>query len=157
MTKALEALRDLIKSSTGGKFKKIYIGDPLSIATSEMPALIINPVITEIDAADNQNDDIIYNIDINVVLNLKEFLNRTQEQQSGFVELVNYFEEEDSNGNFTSDSLIKIIRNNLVLGTNMIVENVGSIEYGIRERNPGEDVVMEGSMHITISTVKNYG
>lgn len=134
MKQTILLLKNALENGLRGLVKYIYIGDPTAIPASCLPALIINPVRTNISIADNARDSNTYNIGISLVIDARQYLNATPDKMVGTDFLMMTMEGEDSAGEIDTKTILSIIRKNLNLGTNRRISNDMSIDYTIRKR-----------------------
>lgn len=79
MQKVLEAIRQIIASAvaTNGSplngIKSVYFGDPISIPESSQPALIVQPISTEIQKRGSRYDRKLHTVEVRLVDNIKNY------------------------------------------------------------------------------------
>jgi len=75
MDKVLSAVKQLLEASVQQSWsplsdiKKVYYGDPITVALSDCPALIVRPKSTEYVPRGNQYDQKKYNVEVVLVYN----------------------------------------------------------------------------------------
>ena len=157
MYRSLEKIRDLIKNVFGSVFHSYWIDDPNLIAMSELPCICICPVSTDIDIADNQRDEFTYTIDVIVIIDAKQELLKYKKEMVGTQFLTEIMEARDDDGILKSNTVLHVLRDNLNLGANWKIENVGSVDYSLRTRGsePSQFVTKEASCRLTINEIRN--
>lgn len=79
MDKVLSAVKQLLEASVQQSWsplsdiKKVYYGDPITIALSDLPALVVRPKNTEYVPRGNQYDQKKYNLEIVLVYNQSSY------------------------------------------------------------------------------------
>lgn len=79
MDKVMRAIKQLLEASVNqmwsplSDIKKVYYGDPITVALSDCPALIVRPKSTEYDPRGNQYDQKKYNIEVVLVYNQSSY------------------------------------------------------------------------------------
>ena len=134
MKTTIQLLKTILENGLRGLIKYIYIGDPTAIPASCLPALILNPVRTNISLLDSARDNNTYNISISLVIDARQYLNATPDKMVGTDFLMETMEGEDSAGALNVKTILSIIRKNLNLGTNRRISNDMSIDYTVRKR-----------------------
>ena len=157
MFRTLKKIRDLLKSTFGNTFKKYWIDDPNLIPQSELPAIYIAPISTDIDIADTGRDKMVYTIEIGVVINAKQELRKYNEEIVGTQYLTEKMEGKDSNGALEKNTVLYVLRNNLTLDDNWYIENISSIDYSLRTRGtvPDQFVVKDATCRLTVVQILN--
>lgn len=138
-----------------GAVKSFYTGDPYIIPSSLMPTLLLVPVRTDTDVADNQRDIHIHFIDIALVIDAKKYIGMNPDEMVGTSFLMDTMEGELTDGTLDPNSILGILRKNLNnLGTNRFIQNIEAIDYTVRKRT--EDLItLEAVMHIAIEYIVN--
>ncbi len=154
MKLVLNKLKDLFEANLKGVVKGVFLGDPILIPESYMPCLIIDPVKSEIDIADNARDFYTHQIDIKLVQNALTQIDKVPSEAVGTTYLVDTMEGEDSNGDLLSTSIVGILRDNMTVATNIFLENTLSVDYGINKRT-SDFITIEGSVRIEIKRLRN--
>lgn len=151
MNKSIELLKTALEGKITGLAKAIYIGDPHILPDSVMPCLIINPVKTETSVFDNARDLYEHDITIALVIDARQYFNATPDKMVGTEFLMDTMEGETS-GVINDNSIIGILRSNLVLDTNRFIENISTVDYTTRRRT--EDLItLEAIAHLTIQYI----
>jgi len=154
MFKTLEKIRDLLKAEIGGKVKAYFIDDPNLIPMDMLPCIAVAPVSTSINIADTARDQFTYTIDVFLIIDATKELQKFKGEIVGTQYLTELMEGRDSNGNLKEGTILYILRNNLTLGTNWFINNVGSVEYGLRVR-PEQGISKEASCRLSVTRITN--
>ncbi len=150
MKKSIELLKAALELKMKGVCKAIYIGDCMLLPESSLPALIINPIKTETEIADNARDIHTHSITVSLVIDARQYFNATPDKMVGTVFLMDTMEGENISGAIDSNSIMGVLRENLTLDTNRNIENISTIDYTTRQRS--EDLItLEASANLTIS------
>jgi len=152
MYQTLIKIRDLLKDSLKGKIKYFFIDDPNLIPQGALPCIAITPVSTDTDIADTGRDVHTRTIDIFLIINAKDELNKFAKEVVGTQFLCDIMEGEDENGNLKNYTILYILRKNLDLGDNWMIQNVSSVDYGMRER-PEQGLTKEASIRIMVARI----
>jgi hypothetical protein len=134
MKKTIELLKIILSDGTKGLIKYIYIGDPMLIPMSCLPALIINPLKTITTKADSARDKHEHTIAISLVIDAKQYLGATPDKMIGSDFLMTTMGGEDSTGELDTKTILSLIRKNLKLGTNRIILESTTVDYTVRKR-----------------------
>jgi hypothetical protein len=130
----IEHLISVIETACGDTFKSYHHGDPLLIAKSDLPALIITKDTTEIGDESNAEDYHKMIFVITVVYDIRDSLSDANIRvQAGDQALYNLMEGRDEDTwNLLSTSLIDVLRNNANLGNDCIIDlqTPMSVDYG---------------------------
>ena len=153
MYNILTTLQTRLKNQLGNRIKHFHLDDPNLVSLSSLPCIAITPVITNIEVADNSRDQYTHDIDIFVIINALTELKRAPKEMVGMQFLTKIAEEKDSNGTPLPNTVIYALRNDLELADNLSVENVGSINYGIRVRE--QNVTLEASIRVSVTRILN--
>ncbi len=157
MFETLKKIRDEIKNVLGDSIKEYWLDDPSLIPFSALPALAIAPISTNIDIADTGRDIYTYTIDVMLIIDAKQELKKFKQEVIGVQYLTERMEAKDSTGALQENTILYIIRNNLTLGENWAISNVGDIDYSTRTRGveSGEQfVTKEAVLRIGVTRIK---
>lgn len=149
MYQTLIKIKDILERSFGSKIRSYFIEDPNLIPMSALPCLAVSPVSTNIDLADSGRDLFTYTINVILIINAINELEKVEKEIVGTKFLIETMEERDSSGNLEINTIAYILRKNLDLGTNWYIGNVKSIEYGLKIR-PEQGLTKEASMRIEV-------
>lgn len=149
----LKRYADLITASTPA-FKRVYFGDPLRIATSEMPVLILQKLDTRFGKLTSAEDQHEMRISITVVADSRDSLSEDKLLVAGFGTLYDLMEGRDENYQLKPQSLLYILRHNIDLDTarNLRTDlgSVTRVDYGTTVGKRGQDMwSIEGVIEIT--------
>lgn len=139
MQTTIALIKTLLESSLKGRIKNFYIGDPIIIPESSMPCISISPNATAVDVADNVRDIRTHTIDIALIIDARQYFNKTPNEMVGTTFLMELMSKENSDGTIDPSSILGIIRDNLTLSTNRFMGNEVSIDYTTRRRT--EDLI----------------
>jgi len=151
MKQTILKIKTLLETKLKTRVKFFYIGDPYLIPESAMPCIIIEPVGTETDVADNTRDVHHQNITITYLIDARDYFNKQPEEMVGFSALMEMMENENSDGSIDSNSMLGILRENLTLDTNRYISNITNIDYTVRKRE--EQLI---TLETTISLVVDH-
>jgi len=157
MFRTLKKLKDLLETQFGASIKNFFIDDPNLIPLSELPCICVAPVSSGIDIADNQRDKFAYTIDICLIINAKQELMKYKKEVVGTQYLTEIMEARDSDGILKANTISKVLRDNLDLGPNWNIDNIGSIDYSLRTRGtvPDSFVTKEAICRLSITEIRN--
>ncbi|MFA6325313.1 MAG: hypothetical protein WCX46_03770 [Candidatus Paceibacterota bacterium] len=153
MKETILLIKTLLSAGMKGIVKYIYIGDPILIPTSCLPALIINPLRTDVSKFDNTRDKHNHTINIALVIDAKQYLNATPDKMIGSDFLMTTMGGELS-GALDTKTILSIIRKNLNLGTNRIILENTSVDYTVRKRTD-DLITLEAVATIIVTHIIN--
>jgi len=153
MYNILTTLQTRLKTQLGNRIRTYFIDDPNLVNLSSLPCIAITPVATNIEVADTSRDKYTHDVDIFVIINALTELKRAPNEMVGMQFLTKIAEEKDSNGTPLPNTIIYALRNDLELADNLFIENVGSINYGIRVRE--QNVTLEASIRVSVTRILN--
>lgn len=104
----------LIQSKTG-KFKRFYFGDPIRVGASELPAVIIAKVNTQVSNLSNTEDEHRIQMSITVVTDIRETISDDKTMVKGTNDLYELLEGRNANYTLKDDALLNIIRHDVEL------------------------------------------
>lgn len=111
----IKAYTDLIKANTN-IFKAFYIGDPIRVPISNLPALIISKNETRIGKLSNAEDEHGIAMILTVITDIRADIKDDKEFAPGINSLYNIIEGRESDTlKLKTDSILHILRNNLVV------------------------------------------
>jgi hypothetical protein len=150
---------DLIKANTGA-IKAFYYGDPLRIPSVDLPCMFIAKRMTNVDPLTNTEDQHNMAITMTIVSDVRADLS-TQDDISHIIAGVStlYDLVEGRNADYTlkSTSLLGILRQNLLVDTNLItdLETVTKADYSktLSNRMPSQWVI-QASVDISCKFVQ---
>ncbi len=138
----LAKLETVIDVADGGFFVSYWQGDPLLIAKSDLPALIMTKEGTEIGDASNAEDYHRQNIVLTAVVDIRKYLGDTPTDIHVAAQKLYDVIEGRNASDFTlkTTSLIDILRTNHNLGNNANIDlqTPMRVEYGFTRGKRGE-------------------
>ena len=150
---------DLIKSKTNA-FKAFYYGDPIRVPASNLPALIISKVVTDMTEFTNAEDEHNMQLTFTVITDLRSDISDDTTMVPGTNALYYLLEGRDKDTlNLNPDSLAYILRHNVDLNQNYkLYTDVGSktrISYAMTVGKRDASVYgIEGSITIVAKLVQ---
>ena len=151
MKKSIELLKAKLEEKLKGSIKSIYTGDPHILPESVMPCIIVNPVRTDTEVADNARDVHTHSIAVSLVIDARQYFNATPDKMVGTEFLMTTMEGETSSGAIDSNSILGVLRENLTLDTNRSIGNISSVDYTTRQRT--EDLI---TLEVVVSLDISY-
>lgn len=157
MYETLKKIRDDLKVIFGDSINEYWIDNPNLIPQSSLPCLCVAPISTNINIADNTRDMYTYTIDIILIINAKNELNKFKQEIIGVQYLTEKMESKDSTGALMKNTILYVLRNNLTLGDNWDQGNVADIDYSISTRGtvPDQFITKEATCRLTVTRIKN--
>jgi len=153
-----EKLKILMEATFGDSIHEYFIDDPSLVAFSALPCLSIAPVSTDIDIIDTARDTWTYAIDIILIINAKDELNKYKQEIVGTRYLTETMEGKTTAGVLRPNTILYVLRNNLRLGDNWYINNIASIDYSLRTRitERGEQfVTKEATLRLSVVRIQN--
>lgn len=143
---------DLIQASN--RFKRIYYGDPVRVATSELPVLIISKIDTRASFLTNAEDIHAVRLSFTVVTDVRDTISEDKTMVRGVNELYNLMEGRQANFQLSTDSLLYILRHNQVVdaANNLRTDlaTMSTIDYGMTMGKRQEGAwSIEGTLEVT--------
>lgn len=144
---------DLITASTSN-FKRIYFGEPVRIAASELPALVITKIDSKIGNHSNAEDLHELRLAFTVVADVRDTISEDKLMVKGANALYNLMEGRADNYTLNADSLLYILRHNVEIdvGNNLRTDlnTMSRIQYGMAMGKRSENGwSIEGTLEIT--------
>lgn len=136
---------DLFKANTGGAIKTFIQGEPVKIATSNLPALMISKRETRVASFSNADDEYGIGMSITVITDIRSDLSTTEADDKivkGVAHLYDLIEGRNDDYTLKNTSVLHILRSNIEVDTaNNLRTELGSItrvDYGftLKERDP---------------------
>lgn len=117
-------------------FKRIYLGDPIRIGMSELPALIIAKIDTKVGKITNVEDQHEVRLSFTIVADVRDTISEDKEMVRGVNSLYNLMEGRDeATYQLKTDSLLYILRHNQVVDATYNLRTdlatVSKIDYGM--------------------------
>ena len=150
-------IKSSIEDVLGSSIKEYIIDDPNLVPKSALPCLAIAPTSTDINIADNQRDNWTYNIDVILIIDASRELKKYKQEVVGTQYLIEKMEGKSSTGVLQANTILYILRDDLTLGANWNIGNIGTIDYSLRTRGsvPDQFVVKEARLGITVVRTQN--
>lgn len=154
METTIKLIKSLLEGKLKGKIHSFYVGDPVLIPDSALPCISIAPNNTIADIADNQRDVRTHAIDISLIIDARQFFNKTPNEMVGTTYLMETMSKENTDGTLDTGSIMGILRGNLNLATNRFISNEVTIDYTTRRRS--EDLItLEAIATIHVQQIGN--
>jgi len=158
MYQTSQKILELMKSTFSDSIKEYFFSDPALIPFSETPCLCVSPISTDIDILDTDRDQWTYTIDIILIIDARKELKKYKEEVVGSRYLTETMEAKTNDGILKANTILYVLRNNLRLGKNWYISNIGRIDYAARTRTTerGEQwVVKEATLRLNVIRVQN--
>lgn len=147
MTNIADKIINLLKASNDKRIKMYYYGDPLVLAVSNLPAVVvenrssrISQTATGVDEADNTYS-------IKLIMNKKDEIGKNPEEMVLQRTMADILMGVDSNNQYKANTIVGILRNNFTL-SNTVNDQDMSIEFALTER--GDLITQEVEIIINI-------
>lgn len=145
---------DLISATK--RYKRVFFGDPIRIASSELPALVIAKIDTRAGKFTNAEDIHEMRISFTVVTDVRNTISEDKLLVRGVNELYNLMEGRLTNYQLKTDSLLYILRHNeIVDAANNLrtdLSSMSKIDYGMTMgKRQEESWSIEGTLEVTTS------
>lgn len=134
MDTTITLLKTLFQASLGGTIKNYYIGDPVLIPESALPCIAISPEQTITTFADSARDQREHTISIALIIDARKYFNSMPNEMVGTRYLMETMSKEDADGTINGNSLLGILRANLTLSSNRMIDADTTIDYTLRRR-----------------------
>lgn len=134
METAIKLIKALLEAKMSGKIKYFYVGDPILIPESSLPCIAIAPNSSSAEVADNARDLRTHTIDISLIIDARQYFNKTPNEMVGTTYLMETMSKELADGSVDPASILGILRDNLSLSTNHFISDAVSIDYTTRRR-----------------------
>lgn len=130
-----ERLRDLFQDRFKSVFHGFYIGDPIILPQSMLPAVIISEPETAYDVGPTGMDEVRHSILIQLVFNKKDDFGRDDKSATLEKRIDDLAQGRDEDtGEFVKDSFMGVLRNNLTLD-NIVHYSINSVRKGVVPRS----------------------
>lgn len=138
------------------RFKRIFYGDPIRIASSELPAIVLAKVDTMAGKLTNSEDTHEMRISFTVITDVRDSISEDKTMVRGVNELYNLMEGRQSNYQLKTDSLLYILRHNEIVdvANNLRTDlsSMSKIDYGMTMGKRQEGAwSIEGTLEVTTS------
>lgn len=155
----LKKYADLVAANTS-IFKKVFFGDPIRIASVNIPALIISKNATRVGNFNNAQDGHEMDIVMTVVVDVRDTLNEDNAIVAGVNELYNIVEGRQADTyELKPTSLLAILRHNVELDTGKNLrtdlDTITSAEYGITvDKRAESSYAIEAQVRFTANYIQ---
>ena len=147
-----------MEETFGDSLRETFLSDPALIPFSSTPCLCVAPIATDIDILDSAKDQWIYTIDIILIIDARRELKKFKQEVIGTQYLTETMEAKTSAGMLKANTILYVLRDNLRLGDNWYINNIGRIDYASRMRTTavGEQwVCKEAVLRLSVVRVQN--
>ena len=146
----------LILAAIPGVFKSTFQGDPIRLAKSDYPALIISKSRTRVGPHTNSEDEHEIALILTVVVDVRAEINDSKEITPGIAKLYDIIEGRDAQYKLKSGSILNILRTNIAVDASLNLRtDLGSIttaNYGLTIGKRAQDTYgVEGSIEFIAS------
>jgi len=158
MLLSCKKLRNLIKAELGDSIHDYLIDDPALVPFSSLPCMAFAPISTDIDILDTAKDSWTFTIDIILIIDARRELKKFKQEIVGTSYLTETMEGKTGTGVLKPKTILYILRDNLKLGDNWYINNIGRIDYAARTRTSeiGEQfIVKESTLRLSIVRIQN--
>ncbi len=132
MNEVIEAIIALLRanSTINDRFKVIDFGPVNISAKSNLPAIYISPITTNIIGNRTKSDQVIYGIKLTVAMDLRSKFGDTSSPVPAHKQLTEWIEERNGAGTgYASDTIMNVLRANISASNTLIYSDNISIEY----------------------------
>lgn len=147
MTTIADNLIKYLKANADKRIKIYYYGDPLTIPISNLPALIIENRMAQVEAGPTGKDDLMGTFAIKLVMNKKNELGKNPEEVSCQRTLTDILMKRTSVNQYEPSSVLGVLRTYFTLG-DTIDDQILSIEFFTATR--GDLITEEAEIIINI-------
>jgi hypothetical protein len=158
MIQSCSKIQEILKTTFGDSIHEYFIDDPSLVIFSSLPCLAVAPISTDIDILDTAKDSWTYTIDIVLIIDAKQELNKFKKEMVGTRYLVDTMEGKSSNGSLRANTVLYVLRSNLKLGDNWYINNISKIDYSLRTRlgeGGKQFVTKEATLRLSIVRIQN--
>jgi MarR-like DNA-binding transcriptional regulator SgrR of sgrS sRNA len=152
MTILADKILEYLKTYGDKRIKSFFYGDPLILAASNLPAIIVENKNTNITHGATGMDEMNAVFSIKLVMSKKDELGKNPEEVSLQRTMADILMQRDTNNNWEETSIIGILRKYFTLGETIENQEI-VIEYFVAER--GELITEEAELLITIKDFIN--
>ena len=147
-----------METTFGDSIHEFFLDDPSLIPFSSTPCLAIAPISTDIDVLDTAKDGWTFTIDVILIIDARRELKKHKQEVIGTQYLTETMEGKTSAGVLKANTILYVLRNNLRLGDNWYINNIGRIDYSLRQRateRGDQFVTKEAALRLSIVRVQN--
>ncbi|MCK5020754.1 MAG: hypothetical protein KAS32_27280 [Candidatus Peribacteraceae bacterium] len=129
---------ELLRKNLGDarKIKRFYLGNPLELASADLPAIFVQPLSKDVEQLDNVNDLMTCEFVIGVCVDPAKYQRKDLDEGTAERFLMEIEGGRDSNGDPIQASITYIMRNNFTL-ENTVVHQEHHTIWGEREMTGG--------------------
>ena len=154
MYDTLTAIKKLLETTFGSVIKSYFIDDPNLIPASSLPCLAVSPISTDISLADIARDLYTYTVDVILIINAMDEINKVGKEIVGTKFLTETMEKMNMDGSVNDSTILYTLRKNLTLGPNWYIGNVKKIDYSLKIRSE-QLITKEAAMQIQVLRIVN--
>lgn len=154
MYDTLILIKKLLETTFGSVIKSYFIDDLNLIPASALPCLAVSPVSTDISLADVARDLYTYTIDVILIINAMDEINKIGKEIVGTKFLTETMEKMNTDGSVNESTILYTLRKNLTLGSNWYIGNVKKIDYSLKVRSD-QLITKEAAMQIQVLRIVN--
>lgn len=135
--------------------KRVYYGDPIRVASSELPVLILSKVDTRVMNLTNVEDEHAIRISITIITDIRDTISEDKTMVAGVNALYNLMEgRTEGTYQLKADSLLYILRHNVELDTannlRTDLRTMTRIDYGMTMGKRAKEAwSIEGNLELT--------
>ena len=150
-----DTLLALFKSKLGESiFKAYYMGDPIIIPHSLLPAMIISEPATDYDDGPTGFDEIKHNVLIQICFDKRSEFGKKDKEATLERTIDNIAQGRDeTTGDYKDISIVGILRRNITLG-NLSIRSINGVQKGIVDRSETLTTT-EAHIKITITELQS--
>lgn len=153
----VDTILSFLQSGLGGAFKMYFFGDPIDIASQQMPCIIVAKERGSIEVGPTGMDENTEEIVITVVVNKRDEIGKPTHERPAHRTVMELVEGRDATtGEFLPNTVMGVLRKSITLG-NVIVNQIASPEYQTNLRD-SDLFTEEGIARISVTeliTVSN--
>lgn len=144
----INKIKDKLQAGLRKKVKYFYVGDPMVIPQEILVqgVITITPVTNSVDVADTGTDRDSMQIKIQVMKDLRQDYNKQPQEVVTTGWLMDIVEGRNSTGALKSDTIRKILRDNLVT-----IGIVSDLEIGYDTEDRGEQQIRVGTVQFNLT------
>lgn len=137
MDKIIARIKALLETHVASYrgIKVVHWGDNIYIPQSDLPAILVVPSKTSVLVGDNMRDVDNFTVEISVVLDARQYIDKSPDEVSAFRELVAIMEDREQTSNkVKSNTVLGVIRQQMYDDSNYVYKNDSIlINYGVSD------------------------
>jgi len=147
-----EVIIRTLKDNLGDVMRAYFNGDPVQIAQSLLPCIIVEKENLTVEVGPTGTDERAHRINVKVVFNKKDDFGKmpdeanTQRRLEDFTEGLN-----ETTGEYDDHTVLGVLRRNFTLG-NLVNNQIVNVDYGVTPR-PQDVLTAEANIIVTISDI----